>query len=67
MHITQEMMEALADLRNFEAAVKEERNPSEIDKNAALAVGLLDDENFFQSIDEAEYKQRTGTYLLDTA
>jgi hypothetical protein len=52
MQITPEMIEALDALRKFSTAVKAERYAHVIDKEAALAVDLLDNEDFFKSIDD---------------
>lgn len=53
MDITPEMIDALDTLRKFSTLVKQEYGAAEIDKEAALAVDLLDNEGFFAAIDEA--------------
>lgn len=53
MRITPQMVEALDSLREFALAVKQERNPHPVDKRAAEAVILLDNEDFFTAVDEA--------------
>lgn len=57
MQITREMIEALDDLRKFSTAVKAERYADEPSKAAALAVDLLDNEDFFAAIDDEREAQ----------
>lgn len=52
MTITPEMIEALGHLREFSKRVKQERFADRVSKDAALAVDLLDNEDFFAVIDD---------------
>lgn len=54
MNITPEMVQALAALREFAKATNAERYPHPIDAEAAKAVDLLDNADFFTAIDEAD-------------
>lgn len=58
--ITPEMVEALAHLRKFSTRVKQERFADTVSKDAALAVDLLDDEDFFAAIDDEENNNFIG-------
>jgi hypothetical protein len=54
VNITDEMIEALGDLRTFARAVLAERYADEPSKKAALAIDLLDNEDFFAPITDAQ-------------
>jgi hypothetical protein len=55
MNITPEMVKALAALRRFSTAVKQERYVHPLDKEAALAIDLLDNEDFFAPLDDEAF------------